>query len=264
MDWGLAFSHPNWTLAQGQKFPIVLGFDGRNTFNVDGVMMSSNAVLVAMPDNSGLIKSFRAAKTMSAFAQGTLFQFNLDGTSILLPALVSCVKTITWGGLAAATDFTAPLIAAKTAKQAAPPTAASSLQPGIPQEGSAEYQLEAMQIASNFILKASLVRLRYSADPKPLFRSPPRGPRGEPTMRPDLSGSSRRDPIYRASRLHQRSSAMMQRIAKASSHRRAIASLSTARSSFAACPRVRTANGRSSPSTLSSRERRAVLSCSPC
>ena len=137
MTWGLAFSHPNWSLAQGQRFPIVLSFDGRTTFNVDGVMMSSNAVLVPMPDNSGLIKSFRAAKTMSAFAQGSLFQFNLDGTSILLPALVSCVKTINAGGIAAAGDFTAPLIAAKTAKQAPPPTSASSLQPGIPQEGSA-------------------------------------------------------------------------------------------------------------------------------
>jgi len=158
MNWGLAFSHPNWTLARGQKFPIVLSFDGRNTFNVDGVMMSPNAVLVPMPDNSGLIKSFRAAKTMSAFAQGSLFQFSLDGTSILLPALVSCVKTVNSGGIAAAGDFTAPLIAAKTAKQAPPPTAASSLQPNIPQEGSAEYQLEAMQIASNFILKASLER----------------------------------------------------------------------------------------------------------
>jgi hypothetical protein len=45
--------------------------------------------------------------------------------------------------------------AART-RQPPPPTAASSLQPNIPQEGSAEYQLEAMQIASNFILKASL------------------------------------------------------------------------------------------------------------
>jgi hypothetical protein len=156
MNWGLAFSHPNWRLAQGQKFPIVLSFDGRNTFDVDGIMMSSNAVLVAMPDNSALIGSFRAAKTMSAFAQGSLFQFGLDGTSILLPALVSCVKTVNAGGIASAGDFTAPLIAAKAAKRAQPPTAASSLQPGIPQEGSAEYQLEAMQIASNFILKASL------------------------------------------------------------------------------------------------------------
>ena len=158
MNWGLAFSHPNWNLTQGQKFPIVLSFDGRNTFNVDGVMMSSNSVLVAMPDNSSLIGSFRAAKTMSAFAQGSLFQFTLDGTAILLPALVSCVKTINAGGITAAADFTAPLIAAKAAKRAPPPTTASSLQPGIPQEGSAEYQLEAMQIASNFILKASLER----------------------------------------------------------------------------------------------------------
>jgi hypothetical protein len=45
--------------------------------------------------------------------------------------------------------------AART-RQPPPPTAASSLQPNVPQEGSAEYQLEAMQIASNFILKASL------------------------------------------------------------------------------------------------------------
>ena len=158
MNWGLAFSHPSWNLAQGQKLPIVLSFDGRHTFNVNGVMMSANSVLVAMPDNSALIGSFRAAKTMSAFAQGNLFQFSLDGTSILLPALVSCVKTVNSGGIAAAGDFTAPLLAAKTAKRAAPLTAASSLQPNIPQEGSIEYQLEAMQIASNFILKASLVR----------------------------------------------------------------------------------------------------------
>ena len=158
VTWALAFSHPNWTLTSGQKFPIVLSFDGRNTFNVDGIAMSATSVIVPMPDNSGLIKSFRAAKTMSAFAQGNLFQFNLVGTSVLIPALVTCVKTINAGGLAAATDFTAAFIAPNIAKQNAPPTAASSLQPSIPQEGSAEYQLEAMQIASNFILKASLVR----------------------------------------------------------------------------------------------------------
>jgi hypothetical protein len=157
VTWALAFSHPNWTLTPGQKLPIVLSFDGRNTFNVNGVAMATGAVLVPMPDTSELIKNFRVARTMSAFAQGNLFQFNLDGTSVLLPALVTCVKTINSGGLAAAMDFTAPNLAAKTARQSAsPPTTTSSLQPNTPQEGSAEYQLEAMQIASNFILKASL------------------------------------------------------------------------------------------------------------
>jgi hypothetical protein len=156
VNWSLAFFHPNWTLAAGQRFPIVLSFDGRNTFNVDGLAIARSAVMVHMPDTSDLIKSFRAAKTMSAFAEGRLFQFNLDGTSALLPVLVNCVRTIDSRGIAAAGDFAAPDLAAKPARQLAPPTAASSLQPGIAQEGSAEYQLEAMQIATNFKLRASL------------------------------------------------------------------------------------------------------------
>lgn len=156
VSWALAFNHPSWALAAGQKFPIVLSFDGRTTFNVNSMALSGSMVVVPMPDTSDLIKSFRAARTMSAFAQGNLFQFDLVGTSVLLPALVNCVRIVNSAGLAAATDFTAPIVAAKTARQAAPPTSASSLQPNIPQEGSVEYQLEAMQIASNFILKASL------------------------------------------------------------------------------------------------------------
>jgi hypothetical protein len=153
--WALAFIHPSWSLTPGQKFPIVLSFDGRNSFNVEGAVLSASMVAVPMPNDSSLIKSFRAARTMSAFAQGNLFQFNLNGTSVLMPALVNCVKTINTRGLAAATNFM-PQPAANAAPRQAPPTSASSLQPSRPQEGSAELQLEAMQIASNFILKAAL------------------------------------------------------------------------------------------------------------
>jgi hypothetical protein len=147
--WALAFTHPSWSLAPGQKFPIVLSFDGRNTFNVDGIGTGST-VIVLMPDDSALIKSFRAARAMSAFAQGKLFQFNLNGTSVLIPALVTCVKAINAGGIAAATNFTAGLPANSTPRlvgPTAPPTTASSLEPTRPQEGSAELQLEAMQLA---------------------------------------------------------------------------------------------------------------------
>jgi len=154
--WALGFTHPSWALAPGQKFPIVLSFDGRNTFNVDGVAASRVMVLVQMPEDSALIKSFRVARTMSAFAQGNLFQFDLNGTAILLPSLVNCVKTINASGIAAATNFTVVANAApKLVSPPTPPTTASSLEPARPQEGSAELQLEAMQIASNFILKAS-------------------------------------------------------------------------------------------------------------
>ena len=156
LGWTLAFTHPSWTLSKGNRFPIVLSFDGRNTFNVDGVAVAVATVMVPMPDDSALIKSFRAAHTMSAFAQRNLFQFDLKGTSILLPSLVNCVTMMNARGIAAATNFTVALNGPpKQATQQSSPTTASSLQPNRPQEGSAEFQLEAMQIASNFILKAS-------------------------------------------------------------------------------------------------------------
>ncbi|WP_316217425.1 hypothetical protein [Bradyrhizobium sp. SZCCHNR3003] len=159
-NWALAFIHPGWSLSQGQKFPIVLSFDGRNSYNVEGSVWSANMVVVPMPNDSSLIKSFRAARTMSAFAQGNLFQFDLNGTSVLLPSLANCVRMINAGGLAAATNFTVQPGAHSAQRQAAPagaaPAATASTRPSRAAEDSPELQLEAMQIASNFILKASL------------------------------------------------------------------------------------------------------------
>ena len=51
LNWALAFTHRSWSLSQGQKFPIVLSFDGRKTFNVDGVAFATNMVIVQMPDD---------------------------------------------------------------------------------------------------------------------------------------------------------------------------------------------------------------------
>ncbi|MGJ4895281.1 MULTISPECIES: hypothetical protein [unclassified Bradyrhizobium] len=160
-NWALAFIHPSWSLSQGQKFPIVLSFDGRNSYNVEGSVWSANMVVVPMPNDSSLIKAFRAARTMSAFAQGNLFQFDLNGTSVLLPSLANCVRMINAGGMAAATNFTVQPGAASAQRQAVPPVATTpaataSVQPARASEDSPELQLEAMQIASNFILKAAL------------------------------------------------------------------------------------------------------------
>jgi hypothetical protein len=77
VTWNLGFLHNGWSLKPGSTFPIVLTFDGRSPFNVDGRVISAHSVSVDMPDTSDLIKQFRASTTMSAFAQGNLFQFNL-------------------------------------------------------------------------------------------------------------------------------------------------------------------------------------------
>ncbi len=152
-NWVLAFTHPNWALSKGQKFPIVLSFDGRNTFNVDGIATAVATVMVPMPDDSALIKSFRAAHMMSAFAQGNLFQFDLKGTAVLLPSLVSCVKTINAGGITAATNFTVVLPPKQPAAQASP-IAASSREPDRPQVPSTSEKTYT-QTGTGFVVSAS-------------------------------------------------------------------------------------------------------------
>ena len=53
--------------------------------------IGAQLVNVEMPTNSSLIAQFRKAKVMTAFAQGQLFQFNLNQTAQLLPSLLNCV-----------------------------------------------------------------------------------------------------------------------------------------------------------------------------
>jgi len=106
--WSLGFAHENWTFANAQAFPLVLTFDGQTPFNVHGVPISDKLLQVPMPDNSALITQFRKAKTMTAFTQGRLFQFKLDQTAQLLPALANCVASVTKNRVAGAGEFAVP------------------------------------------------------------------------------------------------------------------------------------------------------------
>lgn len=121
--WSLGFMHEQWRLTTGQAFPLTLTFDGQQPFNVHGVPIADKLVRVSMPVNSALIGQFRRAKTMTAYTQGQLFQFNLNQTGQLLPVLVNCVAKIKQSGLASAGDFSV-LPAAKPAAAAPAPDAA--------------------------------------------------------------------------------------------------------------------------------------------
>jgi S1-C subfamily serine protease len=116
MSWKLGFASESWNLNSGQNFPIVLTFDGQQPFNVQATVIGKNLLGVEMPDNSALIGQFRKSKTMSAFAQGQLFQFAMSGTSVLLPTLVNCVAKVKEVGVGNVGEFVAvaPKPAAKT------------------------------------------------------------------------------------------------------------------------------------------------------
>ena len=101
----------------------MLTFDGQQPFNVQGVTVGESLVRVPMPTDSALITQFRKAKTMSAFAQGQLFQFKLDQTAVLLLTLANCVAVVKQQGIANAGDFSVKP-APKAVAAAAPPVAA--------------------------------------------------------------------------------------------------------------------------------------------
>lgn len=152
--WSLGFQHPKWRFTNNQAFPIALTFDGQRPFNVQGVAVGESVVRVPMPADSALIAQFRKAKTMTAFTQGQLFQFKLDQTAVLLPTLANCVAVVKQQGIANAGDFSVKL-APKPVAAATPPVG-GSLKPGLPQGLSSEMQIEAIELASNFILKTTL------------------------------------------------------------------------------------------------------------
>ena len=151
--WSLGFAHDSWTFASGQSFPIALTFDGQAPFNVQGIAISDKLVRVPMPTNSSLIGQFRKARAMTAYTQGQLFQFNLDQTAQLLPTLANCVAKVKQSGVAHAGDFSVAAPPKQVA--AAAPSPGGSMRPA-PQAGPADIQIEAIELASNFILRTSL------------------------------------------------------------------------------------------------------------
>ena len=152
--WTLGFHNPKWSLTNNQVFQMALTFDGQRPFNVQGSAISENLVRVPMPIDSALIAQFRKAKAMTVFTQGQLFQFKLDQTALLLPTLANCVAVVKQQGIANAGDFSVRL---PPKPAAAPPVpAGGSMRPEAPQNLSSEMQIEAVELASNFILKTTL------------------------------------------------------------------------------------------------------------
>src|SRR5665213_1993458 len=154
--WSLGFYNPKWSLTNNQAFQIALTFDGQRPFNVQGVALNANLIRVPMPVDSTLIAQFRKAKAMTAFTQGQLFQFKLDQTALLLPALANCVAVVKQQGIANAGDFSVKLAPKAAVAAASPAPAGGSLKPDSPQNLSSEMQIEAIELASNFILRTTL------------------------------------------------------------------------------------------------------------
>ena len=143
-SWRLGFAHESWRLTPGEAFPLALTFDGQQTFNVYGMPIGAQLVNVEMPTNSALITQFRKARVMTAFAQGQLFQFNLNQTAQLLPSLLNCVLSVKKKGVSNAGEF------AVAAPAAAPPPNAAPANAAAPKPGKS-----ATQTGTGFVISSN-------------------------------------------------------------------------------------------------------------
>ncbi|MGH7117407.1 MAG: hypothetical protein ACREFP_00155 [Acetobacteraceae bacterium] len=130
--WRIAFADRSWNLAAGTAIPLVVSFDHGSPWTLTGEVRSSDLVYVEMPENGALIRSFRDAYTMTVYALGRTFGFDLSDTAELVPELALCV----------------------TGERATPT--------GGPSGGAANSSLDlaATRIASNLLLAARLPRAR--------------------------------------------------------------------------------------------------------
>jgi hypothetical protein len=161
--WRIGFVKETWRLQKGEAIPITLTFDARGQFHLYGEALNPAAVLVPMPSDSALIGAFRKANSMMVFAKGQLFQFALTATSQLLPALSSCVAQGRSGRLAEIrirAPVEPPPQRAPEPARAPAPAATASLAPETPDAMappvSPELQIEAIELATNFILAGRL------------------------------------------------------------------------------------------------------------
>jgi hypothetical protein len=150
--WALGFSNPRWQLRLGEGFPVDFTFDGKDQFHLVGKAISNNFVAVMMPYNSAMIERFKRSSGVAALAKGEAFQFALTDTSKIMPALTDCVARVRGGGTAVAGNLGKSVTL--------PATGGGSLNPNpapaaAPSSGS-ELEIEAIQIASNFLIGSAM------------------------------------------------------------------------------------------------------------
>jgi len=121
-SWLLGLGSEAFSLNTGEQFPIDVTLDGQAQVRLFGIAVSPKLVTSVIPNN-GIVNQIRKTHLMVAVAKGTTFQFLMDSTGQLLPAIANCVAKIKSGGLSAAGDFSVPV---KPVVQAVPPSSGSA------------------------------------------------------------------------------------------------------------------------------------------
>jgi hypothetical protein len=144
LQWNIALTSKNWVLTPKEQVPFKMIFDGKNNFDVFSVAQSPEMLIASMPKTSLLVNIFKSSQYVDINVKGSYLKFKLDGTSKLLPALEECVNS---SRLAVRSQPAAPQVPSSFASRDAPQTSDGS---------GGQYEIEALKMATNFLLRAEI------------------------------------------------------------------------------------------------------------
>jgi hypothetical protein len=158
--WWLGFTNPQWSLTPGASIPVTLQFDRRAPVELSGTATNAQLLLVAIPDDSHLIDTFRRSSQLSVIARERSFSLQLGGAAAVMSELTSCVRS--------SMALETPLPAAPPAPPPAPALASPSpapAPPSLPAQNPAEP--EEIRLARNFVSAAGLPNAHLIDTDKP-------------------------------------------------------------------------------------------------
>jgi hypothetical protein len=88
--WSMGFAHPGWKLRPGEVFDIAFTVDDMQPILAKARAIKNLLVEVNLDESSELFARFRRGRVLRVAAANQVFNFNLTGTSQLLPALLAC------------------------------------------------------------------------------------------------------------------------------------------------------------------------------
>lgn len=139
-DWSMGFSDPRWRFRTGEQIPIRYAVDNGPIRTANAVAGSPSYVYVMLPEEVSLFQEMRKGYVLRVHGGGDVLEFALTGTSRLLMALVECVVP------KPAVSASAPSLKATSA---------------VPQSQTAEFQVEAMAVATDVLQAAGFKGYRF-------------------------------------------------------------------------------------------------------
>lgn len=89
--WRMGFSHPDWSMREGDSFPITYRIDGYRSVSAQASVIDPTFALAELIATDTLFNQFRRGNTLRVYSGGETYSFSLRGTSKALAIALRCV-----------------------------------------------------------------------------------------------------------------------------------------------------------------------------